>query len=225
MSGAVTGEKERRAWDQIALTGATPESYLTGKFMGVLYFPLKQLLLASPVLVLFALFGGVSLMEVLIIVPLLVVCFLTAGSLGLLASATQPTSHQAQGTALLAGAGVLLAPLLPQGWLIAGLLAYFFLGRASMDIVERLLAAGSVAVWVALFGATASPISDSCGLVGALASVRCESCQRVFRLQQCCWWALRAWLCWVTELTSWRLGVWSKVVRSESSPIGLSSSN
>jgi len=169
MSGAVTGEKERRAWDQIALTGATPESYLTGKFMGVLYFPLKQLLLASPVLVLFALFGGVSLMEVLIIVPLLVVCFLTAGSLGLLASATQPTSHQAQGTALLAGAGVLLAPLLPQGWLIAGLLAYFFLGRASMDIVERLLAAGSVAVWVALFGATASPISGfmrACGCTG-----------------------------------------------------------
>jgi len=159
MSGAVTGEKERRAWDQIALTGATPESYLGGKLIGVLYFPLKQLLLTSPILILFALYGGVSFLDVLLILPLLVASFLAAASLGLLCSTTQESSHGAQGKTLLTVAGVLLTPLVPGGWLLAGLGAYLLLNRSALDIGQRVFAAGAAALAVSVMGPAVSPIA------------------------------------------------------------------
>jgi hypothetical protein len=159
MSGAVTGEKERRAWDQIALTGASPDGYLKGKLAGVLYFPLKQLLMTSPILILFAAFGGVSLVQVLLVVPLLFASFLAAGSLGLLASTSEETSHQAQGKALLAALAILAIPFAPGGWLLAGFLTFVALRKTGIDSGERLFAAGSVAIWVGLWGAAASPIA------------------------------------------------------------------
>ena len=159
MSGAVTGEKERRAWDQIALTGATPESYLGGKLVGVLYFPLKQLLLTSPILLLFAVFGGVSFLEMVMIVPLLVASFLAAANIGLLTSTTQDSSHQAQGKALLAVAAVLTLPLISGGWLIAAVATFVMLSGSRLDGAEKFLTSTGIAVWVALCGAAASPVA------------------------------------------------------------------
>lgn len=159
MSGAVTGEKERRAWDQIALTGVSPEDYLFGKLAGVLYFPLKQLLLTSPVLILFGLYGGVSLLEVVLIVPMLVASFLAAACIGLLSSSTQETSHQAQGKALIAAGAILAAPLLPGGFLLAGLLTFAFLGGTALEAGEKTLAAAGVTLWMVLCGTAASPLA------------------------------------------------------------------
>lgn len=159
MCGAVTGEKERRAWDQIALTGVGPEEYLFGKLAGVLYFPLKQLLLTSPILILFGLYGGVSLLEVVLIVPMLVASFMAAACIGLLSSSTQETSHQAQGKALIAAGAILAAPLLPGGFLLAGMLTFGFLSGTALEAGEKTVAAGVVTVWMALCGAAASPLA------------------------------------------------------------------
>lgn len=159
MSGAVTGEKERRAWDQIALTGVTPESYLSGKLMGVLYYPIKQLLYTSPILILFAVFGGISLTEVLLLVPMLLGSFLAAANIGLLSTVTRENSHQAQGTALMAAAGMLLVPLMDMGWMLAGVFCYFLLGRTVLNSGERALAAASTGAWVAVVGMAASPVA------------------------------------------------------------------
>lgn len=159
MSGAVTSEKERRAWDQIALTGASPETYLSGKLAGVLYYPLKQLLFTSPVLLLFAYFGGISLFEILMIVPLLLASFLAAASLGLLSTTTQKTSHEAQGKALLAVTGLLLLPLMSCGWLLAGVFAFILSGKTALDAGERLLVACGTGFWVASVGVAASPLA------------------------------------------------------------------
>ena len=159
MSGAVTGEKERRAWDQIALTGVSPETYLSGKLMGVLYYPIKQLVYTSPILILFAVFGGISLLEVMLLVPLLLVSFLAAANIGLLSTSTRDNSHQAQGTALMAAAGMLLVPLMDGGWLLAGVFCYFLLGRTVLNSGERAVAASLTGLWVAVAGMAASPVA------------------------------------------------------------------
>lgn len=159
MSGAVTGEKERRAWDQIALTGATPESYLGGKLVGVLYFPLRQLLLTSPILLLFAVFGGVSFLEMLLVVPLLVASFLAAANIGLLSSTTQENSHQAQGKALLAVATLLAVPLVSGGWLLAAAATFLLLGGSRLDGAQKVLYSAGAALWVTVFGAATSPFT------------------------------------------------------------------
>ncbi|MFA5508503.1 MAG: ABC transporter permease [Vulcanimicrobiota bacterium] len=159
MSGAVTGEKERRAWDQIALTGVTPETYLFGKLTGVLYYPLRQLLYTSPILLLFAVFGGISLLDVLLLVPMLVLSFLAAANIGLLSTTTNDTSHQAQGTALMAAAGLLLIPMMDGGWFWLGALCFLLLGRTALDAGERALAAVAASLWVAVAGVSASPVA------------------------------------------------------------------
>ena len=169
MSGAVTSEKERRAWDQIALTGTTPTTYLRGKLAGVLYYPMKQLLYTSPILLLFAVFGGISLLEILLVVPLLFTSFWAAANVGLLATATRTNSHQAQGLALTVGAGILLLPLVSGGWLLSGLLALVILGGTALSQSERLYASAAVALWVKLVGASASPaaaVMMACEYVG-----------------------------------------------------------
>jgi hypothetical protein len=169
MSGAVTSEKERRAWDQIALTGTTPTTYLKGKLAGVLYYPMKQLLFTSPILLLFAAFGGITLLEVLFLVPLLLASFMAAANIGLLSTATRDNSHQAQGTALMAAAGMLLLPLMDGGWMLSGVLCFFLLGRTALVGSERVLASTATGLWVALAGVSASPVAAvmvACKYVG-----------------------------------------------------------
>jgi ABC-2 family transporter len=169
MSGAVTSEKERRAWDQIALTGTTPTTYLRGKLAGVLYYPMKQLLYTSPILLLFAVFGGISLIEILLVVPLLLTSFWAAANVGLLATATRSNSHQAQGLALTVGASILLLPLVTGGWVLSGLVALMLLTGSALSQSERLYAAAATALWVKLVGASASPaaaVMMACEYVG-----------------------------------------------------------
>lgn len=158
MSSAVTGEKERRAWDQIALTGASAETYLGGKLAGVLYYPLKQLAFTTPALLLFAAFGGISLAEILMVVPLLFATFLAASGIGLLCSTGEASSHQAQGKALVVSAAVLLLPVMPTGWFWAGLLTFAFLGKTAWGSNLRLGASVGVALWIAVFGPATSPL-------------------------------------------------------------------
>lgn len=113
MAGSVTGERERRAWDQIALTGMAPETYVAGKLAAVLLLPLRQMLVASPALALFAIYDVISWSQLVMVVALLSACFVAAGCLGMAISTFAQSSHQAQGWALMIGAGVLLLPLAP----------------------------------------------------------------------------------------------------------------
>lgn len=159
MSGAVTGEHERRSWDQIALTGASPDTYLNGKLFGVLYYPMRQLIFTSPILILFALYGGVSALEMFLVVPLMALSFLAAANIGLLASATEKTSHQSQGKALLAAGALAVAPMMPGGFVLCGLLAMIMLKKSTLDHGERTLAVVATMVWTGLMGASVSPLA------------------------------------------------------------------
>lgn len=127
LAGSITGERERRAWDQVALTGVDPTNFMIGKLAAVLGLPLWQLLCASPALLLFVAYDVITFWQFVLIVTLLFVCLVMAGTLGILCSALLPTSHQAQGWALGAGLALLLLPLIPRGHLLVILLLFLLL--------------------------------------------------------------------------------------------------
>lgn len=167
MASSVTGEKERRAWDQIALTGVTPETYVGGKLAAVLFHPLRQILMASPALLLFVAFGVLTVTEWLGVVLLLLSSLLAAGALGIAMSSLSPTSHQAQGAALGISAAFLLLPLLPSVWgfLLIGAGALLFKARVSAEATFATLAA----LWVAglVGGPMLSPLAAVMALCGS----------------------------------------------------------
>lgn len=167
MAGCITGEKERRAWDQIALTGVDPETFVGGKLLAVLAFPMKQMLVATPVLVLFAAYGVLTPMQLIAVVGLLMACFTAAGTLGMAASTWSKSSHEAQGLSLGTAAGLLLLPLNSMGWLLltGGLIA--LVARTKLSNAGRFVAAGSVLTVAAVGGPAFSPVASVMSLFGS----------------------------------------------------------
>lgn len=167
MAGAVTGERERRAWDQIALTGATPDQFLLGKMAGVLAFPVRQLLFCSPALILFAVNGVINFTQLLLIVTMLLSCFAAAGALGLMASASRPTSHQAQGFALAASAALLVLPMSQYGWVALAAGAVMLVARTEMAAGARFATYAGVLGLGCVGGSAASPLASVMALCGS----------------------------------------------------------
>lgn len=167
MAGSVTGEKERRAWDQIALTGVSPESYIGGKLAAVLAFPVKQMLVASPALALFVAFGVLSLSQFVLSVAMLLACFVVAGSLGVATSTLCPTSHQAQGAALGISAGLLLLPMSPVGWVFLLLGGSLLIAKSRLSAGGSFVALGTLLVCGLVGGPMVSPLASVMTMCGS----------------------------------------------------------
>ncbi|MBX3170128.1 MAG: hypothetical protein KF760_22170 [Candidatus Eremiobacteraeota bacterium] len=120
LANAVTSECDRRSWTDLALTGIEPGQVLRGKLVGTLLMPVIQLLVASPSLLLFVIAGALSPQALFELVSYSVGLTATAGLLGFWASSASKTSHSAQGLALAA----------VMGWLVATPLAVASLGSA-----------------------------------------------------------------------------------------------
>ena len=167
MAGCITGEKERRAWDQIALTGVDPETFVGGKLLAVLAFPMKQMLMATPVLVLFAAYSVLTPMQLIAVVGLLMACFTAAGTLGMASSTWSKSSHEAQGLSLGAAAGLLLLPLNSMGWLLltGGLIG--LVARTKLSHAGRFVAAGGLLTVAAVGGPAFSPVASVMSLFGS----------------------------------------------------------
>jgi hypothetical protein len=167
MAGSITGEKERRAWDQIALTGVSPDTFVSGKLFAVLAFPMRQMLVATPALALFAIYNVISPLQLLLSVGLLMACFTAAGALGMAASTLSPTSHEAQGMALGMAAGLLLLPLHCTGWVLLGGGLLILIGRTGLSAGGRCLAAGGVIAAALVGGSGVSPVAAVMSLCGS----------------------------------------------------------
>lgn len=116
LANAITAECDRRSWTDLALTGIEPGQVLRGKLAGTLLMPAIQLLVASPSLLLFVMAGALSPMGLFELVSYSVGLIVTAGLLGFWASSASKTSHSAQGLALAAVMGWLVAtPVLVAG--------------------------------------------------------------------------------------------------------------
>ncbi|MBI3927088.1 MAG: hypothetical protein HY319_16245 [Armatimonadetes bacterium] len=100
MATAITGEKDRRSWEDLALSGISPGAALSGKLLGALLLPLVQMTVAFPVLLFFVWNGSLGVFEVTGLYLLAVTLAVAAGMLGLWSSANSSTSHEAHARAL-----------------------------------------------------------------------------------------------------------------------------
>ncbi|MDQ7824254.1 MAG: ABC transporter permease [Candidatus Eremiobacteraeota bacterium] len=97
---SVTGEKERRVWDDLALSGMTPIRLFTGKILGALILPLIQMTVVFPVLLFFVVTGNLHFMEVVSFYLYSVLLLIASAVLGFRASATSATSNEAHSKGL-----------------------------------------------------------------------------------------------------------------------------
>ncbi|MGV8125434.1 MAG: ABC transporter permease subunit [Candidatus Xenobiia bacterium LiM19] len=97
---SITGERDRRSWDDLVLAGFTPEQILAGKLLGALTLPLIQLTVVFPLLLIFTCTGNLTVPDILSLYLYAVMTLITSAVLGLWASATSNSTHQAHGKAL-----------------------------------------------------------------------------------------------------------------------------
>lgn len=101
LANAVTGEKARRTWEDLALTGIRVDEAMGGKVVGAIILPTLQMTAVFPLLLLFVFSGNLSGAEVVALYAYALALSLAAAMLGLWASATSGTSHDAHLRALL----------------------------------------------------------------------------------------------------------------------------
>ncbi|MHB2015845.1 MAG: hypothetical protein ACYCW6_02750 [Candidatus Xenobia bacterium] len=111
LAGAVTGERDRRAWEDLALTSLRPSEAFGGKVTGALLMPLFQMTLTFPLMLFFVVNGTMTVAEVGTLYVYAVLIAIASGLLGLCASAYAATSHEAHARAL--GIGAFAWVLLP----------------------------------------------------------------------------------------------------------------
>jgi len=97
---SITGERDRRSWDDLVLAGFSPEQIMTGKLLGALILPLIQMTVVFPLLLIFTCTGNLTVPDILSLYLYAVMTLITSAVLGLWASATSDSTHQAQGKAL-----------------------------------------------------------------------------------------------------------------------------
>lgn len=177
LATAVTSEKDRRSWEDLALTGISPEKALSGKLMGALMMPLVQMTVAFPVLLFFSWSGTLGLFEVAGLYVYAVVLAVAAGLLGLWSSANSPTSHEAHARALmLVLVGFTALPLLVSS--LGGILAAGGLLLALVMMSVNSSRPGTCLAWTGLTLAmwltpkAMSPLTAALGFMPSLSTNR-----------------------------------------------------
>jgi hypothetical protein len=99
-ASSVTGEKERRTWEDLALSGLSPGDLLSGKLTGALIMPAIQMTVVFPMLLFFTFSDNLTIIEVISVYLYSLALLITSAMLGLWASATSKTTHDAHGKAL-----------------------------------------------------------------------------------------------------------------------------
>lgn len=162
LAAAVTGERDRKTWEDLALTGIQPDRALAGKLAGSLLIMAFQMTLAFPVLGFFVMTGNLTLPEMGALYLYALAVMVTAGCIGLWASATSQTSHQAHGKALLCVvSGFLLAPFLNGfvGGLLAGLALLAALGSLGLNRRGQAMSLAGISFSLLLAPKVASPVT------------------------------------------------------------------
>ncbi len=102
LTTAVTGERDRKSWEDLALTGAGPNQTMSGKLWAALTMPLIQMSFAFPILLFFVLGQKMGLAELVGLYFYAVAMALVAGTMGLWASTYAGSSHAANAWCLAA---------------------------------------------------------------------------------------------------------------------------
>jgi ABC-type Na+ efflux pump permease subunit len=173
LASAVTGERERRSWEDLALTSQDPSEAMAGKVIGTLLLPVVQMSAMFPLLFFFVFNGSLSVVEVGFLYAYAVALAVGAGLLGLWSSTVSGASHEAHARALLLG--VVSYLVIPAFMPLAALFSIAALGRSFYGVARR--DAGSVnlawagaGVSLMLLPAAASPLTAVLTFMPSLAA-------------------------------------------------------
>lgn len=160
---SITGERDRRSWDDLVLAGFSPEQILAGKLLGALTLPIIQLTVVFPLLLIFTCTGNLTVPDILSLYLYAVMTLITSGVLGLWASATSGSTHQAHGKALgwvifFFMAVPILSPLL---FILSFMTAPFLIIATLFSLrnsSQKLLAASGILILIVLSTSSISPM-------------------------------------------------------------------
>lgn len=176
-AGAISGERERQTLDLLLITRLSPMQVVAGKLGAALSFTLLLMVASAPVYALLFLFGGVSVIRLLMVMLVYLVTVLLLGSLGLYFSALLRRTQ----AAVVAAYGVAL------GWLVGSL----FMGILTQQILYRNRTPWDVPpAWTAVFAYLNPTVA-----LGAAAGGPAGEIATLFRkiiptpqLQEAIWW-------------------------------------
>ncbi len=131
LAGALTGERDRRSWQDLALTGVPARQVVFGKLLGALLHPLVQMTIVFPVLLFYAIPGLLGPFGLFALYLYSLGLALVAGLMGLWSSARSGSTHVSQGRAIglvllafLLGIAVGPSPILPFLATLGGAVAF-----------------------------------------------------------------------------------------------------
>ncbi len=160
---SITGERDRRSWDDLVLAGFSPQQILAGKLLGALTLPFIQMSVVFPLLLIFVYTGNLTVVDIVSLYMYAAMTLITSGVLGLWASATSCSTHQAHGKALgwvifFFMAVPILSPLI---FIMSFLLAPFVLIATLFsvrDSSQKLLTASGILILIILSTSSISPM-------------------------------------------------------------------
>jgi ABC-type Na+ efflux pump permease subunit len=181
LAGALTGERDRRSWEDLALTGMPASEVLCGKLAGALALPLWQMTVTFPALLFFVFNGGLSVWEIGALYAYALGLAATAGMLGLWCSARSATTHDSHGMAL----GLVLLAFLalpavkPAAGFLIGLALLVAVASAARGLAYAAGWAG-IALGLVLAPSAPSPLTAALSFMPSL-SLHSGSVMRLFQ--------------------------------------------
>lgn len=169
LATAVTGERSRRTWEDLALTGISVREAMSGKILGAILLPAMQMTLVFPVLGIFVMSGNLQVYDIVALYVYAIALSVAAAMLGLWASSRTPTSHDAHLRALcmVFGAFFLLPLMMPGLQLV--LIPLAVLGALlSSKKTSSVLAWGCIAAALGIAPQALSPLTAAISFMPSL---------------------------------------------------------
>jgi ABC-type Na+ efflux pump permease subunit len=169
LATAVTGERSRRTWEDLALTGISVRDAMQGKVLGAILLPLIQMSVVFPVLGIFVAAGNLTVTDVLGLYVYAVALSVAAAMLGLWASSRTGTSHDAHLRALLlVMAAFFFIPITMPGVQLVLIPLALIAACASARRPASLLAWGCIVAVLAMAPQAMSPLTAAVSFVPSL---------------------------------------------------------
>lgn len=105
---AITGERDRKTLDLLLVTRMKPRDIIVGKLLASLSTIVLLIVASTPILFLTFVYGGISVMDVIITIGVLMICAFFVGSIGILCS----TICKKTSTALVSSYSIILGIIL-----------------------------------------------------------------------------------------------------------------
>lgn len=171
LATAVTGQRTRRTWEDLALTGISAREAMSGKVLGAILLPVVQMTLTFPVLGTFVVSGNLDVFDIGLLYVYAIALSVAAAMLGLWASSRTTTSHDAHLRALcLVLSSFFLLPLMLPALASVIIPLAVVAALSSTRRPSSVLAWGCIAATLAIAPHAISPLTAAVSFMPSLTS-------------------------------------------------------